>query len=286
MLSFSPITDNSVPIALIHNKRNDNLIYLTPDADKTLSRKLKKYDYSEESCDNSEEETNDESSEDKSTFKKINLDDYSYSQRFSIIPNIKGSDKIYIAAPSGAGKTTLIGDYVSYYIKLFPEKKIFLFSDVNHDEILDKYTTIQRIKLDDAFLERNLHPEEISDSLCIFDDIDSTQNKKILKVIQTLRDSVLMRGRHEGISHVIITNHLLTDYKNTRVTLNEMSMIILFPSAGAPASIKYVLKNYVGLEMKQIKSIKKLNSRWLAFKMTAPQVMISENKAIILNQLE
>ncbi len=298
MLSFNEINNSSEPIAQIKNKREDNILYLTTgDLDNDLSKKLIEMDKSEyeSSYETSDEYTSSEEEHEieqvvkqvidnnQSRFKSLTLD--MYDQRLSLIPSISGSDRIFIAGPTGSGKTSIISQYVKDFVKLFPEKKVYLFSDVDKDPLLDTIPQIIRRKLDKDFLDNPIHTEEIKNSLVIFDDIDSIQAPKILKAVQTLRDSVLRRGRHEDILHVITTSHLLTDYKNTRVVLNEATHIILFPSSGANNSINYILKTYVGLSPKQIPKVKKLKSRWVCFRINFPQLIITENQVLFIDSL-
>ncbi len=292
MLSFESIHDDSLPIASIHNKKYDNVVYLNTKLDERKNKmpKLGHMDRAYDSDSESEQELDYTSSEeiddrvDARQFKIISLD--RVNQRFSIIPNISGSDRIFISGPSGSGKSTIIRQYITDFLKLFPDKKVYLFSDVDKDEVLDDISEITRMPLDESFLENTPHPEEIRDSLVIFDDIDSVQSKKILSAVQTLRDSILRRGRHEEILHVITTSHLLTDYKNTRVPLSEATHIIVFPGSGASSGLTYLLKNYVGLGTKQIPLFKKLKSRWVCVRISYPQIIITENQCFLLSELE
>ncbi len=270
MLSFDLISDKSVPIAIIHGKRKDNVLFLTDDCN---FKKIGEGSSSEESSEIEGE-----------TFKSISLDNY--KERFSILPNIYGGDKIFLAGPSGSGKSSIIASYLTDFKKLFPDKKIYLFSDVDEDPILDDVGGINRIPLDTKFVEEPIHPEELKNSCCVFDDIDSCQVPAILKAVMTLRDAILRRGRHELIEHVIITSHLLTDYKSTRCVLSEASQIVVFPSSGSTNSLNYLLKNYVGIPVKQIPVIKGLPSRWVSLRIRFPQLIITENQCMLLSELD
>ena len=274
MLSLEPLNPSSTAIATIKNRKRHNIIYLTDVTQQPLTHRVADLDDSE--------------SEDLPLegVKSLQLDNL--TERIAIIPTIKEDavDKIYAAAPGGSGKTSLIRQYCLDFVKLFPAKKIYLFSDVKHDDLLDDIKAIIRIPLDESFYEQTPDPSELHDSLCIFDDIDSITDSKILKAVQGLRDAILKVGRHKGIEHIFITNHLMTDYKNTRVTLSEATHIFVFPNCGATNGVNYILKNYVGLNNKQIQSIKKLKSRWVCFRIKYPQTVITDNQVFLMDQLD
>ena len=180
------------------------------------------------------------------------------------LPNKDKTERLYIAGPSDSGKSYYCSKYLTEYKKMFPKKKIYIFSDVDEDEVLDKLEPI-RIKLDHSLVENEIKPEELKNgkegSLVLFDDIDSIQDKKIFNSIGKLRDALLKRGRHENIT-VLVTNHNISDYNKTRVVLNEANGITVFPKSGATHGVQRVLKVYCGLGKEQIKRIFDLPTRW------------------------
>ena len=185
-----------------------------------------------------------------------------------------------IAGPTGSGKSYAIGRYLNIILRLKPNKKIFLFSDVDNDAVLDKYK-ITRVDLTDDIIESPIEPCELSNSIVIFDDIDSISNKKLKINIENLRDSLLKRGRHEGIE-VICTSHLLTDYKSTRIVLSEVSAVTLFTKSGSTNSINYLLSKYIGLSKQQIARIYDLPSRSITIYKQYPNMVISDKEIYIL----
>ncbi len=197
-----------------------------------------------------------------------------------VLPDYQNPERSYIAGPSGSGKSTYVSKYLEQLKKVLPDADIFLFSDVNHDPILDKLYPM-RIKLDEDFLDNTPSPETLKDSIVIFDDIDSIENRIIKERVGTLRDSLLKRGRHEDIS-VVVTNHLLTDYKHTRTVLNEVNSITFFPKSGSSHAIQYTLKTYAGLSAKQIQKIFSLPSRWITVYKHYPMYVIYEKGVYIL----
>lgn len=197
-----------------------------------------------------------------------------------VLPNYSEPERSYVAGPTGSGKSTNVARYLEQLKKVFPDRDIFLFSDVDQDKILDKLEPL-RMKLDEEFLENTPSPGTLKDSIVIFDDIDSIDDKKIREKVASLRDSLLKRGRHEDIS-VIVTNHLLTNYKETRTILNEVNSITFFPKSGSSHGIQYMLKTYVGLSAKQIQKIFTLPSRWITVYKHYPMYVIYEKGVYLL----
>lgn len=182
------------------------------------------------------------------------------------------SERGYIAGPSGSGKSTCTSKYANLFKKLYPDRKLYIFSDVEEDEVLDKLDPI-RIKLDEQIYENPIASGELANSIVIFDDIDSIMDKKIKNAVETLRDSLLKRGRHENIT-VVCTSHQITNYKETRVVLGEANYITVFPRSGSTNGIQYVLKKYCGFNSDQIDKIMNLPSRWVSIYKTYPLYVI------------
>ena len=201
----------------------------------------------------------------------------SYDYTFHHIPNIKAKrDCLYICAPNQSGKSTYVSNYLEYFKKIYNEKNknmkpIYLFSKLKEDPILDKYDPIRininKFRLDNETLEK------MANSIAIFDDVDQIHDKKIRTKIYNTIDEILCNGAHFNI-HIIITNHLCSDYKNTRVILNECSSITVFCKSGSRHQIRYTLKNYFGLSKDQIDKICKLRSRWVTIFKHYPQCVL------------
>lgn len=204
-----------------------------------------------------------------------------------IIPCIDPDDRdmIYCAGKSGSGKSTWVGNYIKQYKKLFPGNKVILFSLKDSDKALDKYSPI-RIALNEELFENPIELDELDNSLVIFDDVDSMDEKlskrsKMIKMaLMNLKDMILQVGRSHKI-YVAITSHNVTDYLKSRIVLQEASLMTLFPHSGSAKQLKYCLKNYAGLEDEQINRIKNLASRWVTIRLTAPIVVIHEKGCYI-----
>jgi len=199
------------------------------------------------------------------------------------VPNIdKERDVLYIAGPSGSGKSTYTRRYLINYLKMYPENKIYIFSCVASDEAFNDLPNVQRIPLDESLSGINM--DHLTDSCCVFDDIDVIASEKVRKILQNLRDQTLEIGRHNRIT-VCATSHQLTNYKTTRVLLNEATAVTVFPKQGSGYHIKRYLKEYVGLETKAVQRLFDLPSRWITISRIAPMFVLHEKGVIMMNSL-
>jgi DNA-directed RNA polymerase beta subunit len=213
----------------------------------------------------------------KKQSREINLN--SFDDSIEILP-AKESQRIYYAGPSGSGKSYNMSQYMKNFKNIFPKKKIFLFSDQDKDEQLDKFKPI-RIMLNEDLIDDPIKPEELKDSLCIFDDIDSITNKKLKNQVELLRDTILKRGRHSNI-YCLVSNHQINEYRLTKEILSASSIICFYPKSGSSYSIKYLLKQYIGLNREQINKIMNLPSRYVYLSKTAPMYVVHQNGVYLL----
>lgn len=196
------------------------------------------------------------------------------------IPRIESTSRVYVCGPTGSGKSVFTAKYSEEFKKIYPKRKIFVFSDVDKDAVIDKLKPI-RIKLDNEIVDNPIHADEVKDSLCIFDDIDSIQNKKVSDAICSFRDALLKRGRHENVN-VVVTGHQVTNYKDTRTILNECNYVCFFPKSGSTHGIKYMLKTYMGMNLDQINRIFELPSRWVCIHKNYPLFVLYSNGCYLI----
>jgi hypothetical protein len=199
-----------------------------------------------------------------------------------VLPNANKTERIYVAGPTDSGKSHWSRKYIDEWVKLFPKMPVFLFSDVDDDVELDDIPKLHRIKINEELVT---HPLKSTDfptgSLCLFDDTDSIIDPKILKAIESLRNHLLRRGRHESL-YVVVSNHMLSDYTKTRIILNECNAITIFPKSGAANGIMYTLKKYCGFNSKQISKLMALNSRWVTVYKNFPMYVVYEKGVYLL----
>lgn len=111
------------------------------------------------------------------------------------LPNPKSKENLYISGRAESGKSTYGGNYLEEFKKMFPKKKIIIFSGVNYDKALDRFKPI-RIKIDQKIIDKPIELKELKNSICVFDDIDALDNKKLEDAVVRLRDKIMMNGRH------------------------------------------------------------------------------------------
>lgn len=198
-----------------------------------------------------------------------------------VIPRLEGRECGYAAAPSGSGKSYWVGKYAKQYNRLYPDNKIWLFSKVDDDTSLDGIKNLVKVDLDYQIVDDPIDATELKDSLVIFDDTDTIKDKEIRNAVNDLKNDLLETGRHNS-TYVLITSHLISNYKETRTVLNESHLITVYPSSGSSHQIKYVLKNYFGLGNEDLSKLFKLNSRWISLRKVYPQLVISEHKIYLL----
>jgi len=301
MLSLKD-TKNSRPIAIIKGgKYNDDIIFCKADFNKSkdpeyiLRNLIENNKYSKKDMEliNDALENKDIKQINKINSLLTNRDDNLNDGEFKLydsgilqpLPRFNKTERIYITGQTECGKSYFIKQFLKQFRKVYKkeeDKPIYIFSDVEEDEEIDAIPNITRFSLDEELEEKDsIDPRNFSDSICVFDDIDSIQNKHIYKLISNFRDALLRRGRHENIS-VIITNHLSTDFRNTRIVLNECNSIVIFPHSGSTHGMKYLLKKYVGLDKQGIKKVLSLPSRWVLIHKNSPQYILYEKGVYII----
>jgi len=188
----------------------------------------------------------------------------------------------YVCGASGSGKSYFVRGIAEAYKKLFPEREVYLISQLKEDETLDKMKIGKPKRINvDSLVENPPEIEEFNDCLIIFDDIDTlpmTTYKVVLKLIDTLA----IQGRHSRTS-MCFSTHWLSNYKATRLILNEMTHLVVYPQATAFKPLKYLLETHLGLDKDDVAQLKRMGSRWVCFHKNFPQYQISEHSAKLLN---
>jgi Cdc6-like AAA superfamily ATPase len=292
---------NSKPIAI--NTTTNEVIRLTEDKDKRVN--IEPYDYlNEKDIKKNKKKMN---SVDMTTLKrafqtktaptdpflKELYDEYkdeledkvekqfiSYDGSYVLMPTPKKSDRIYIAGSTGVGKSTWIATYLKQFKKIYPDRKIFLFSDSEHDpnSPLDLHKPI-RVKLNMALVDTPIQTPELANSVCIFDDCDSISDKAIKRAVVTLYDSILKKGSSKDNIYCIITNHAMSDYLSTRNILINSNFIVFFPQS--PVGIEYTFKKF-GLNKQQIDRLLAIPSRSCVLHKNYPFYVISDNTVALI----
>jgi hypothetical protein len=203
---------------------------------------------------------------------------------FQLIPpsDPKTRSVWYIAGASGSGKSYIARQLAEAYKRMFPSREIYLISKLNEDSTLDtmKIGKPKRIRVE-TLVEDYPSIEEFRDCMVIFDDYDTFQGAEG-KAVQTLIDDCAITGRHTGTTILCLT-HYITNYKKTRLLLNEASHFVVYPQATSYHALKYLLTTHIGMSADEVKDLRKLG-RWICVSKNFPQYLISQHTAKILHQ--
>lgn len=195
--------------------------------------------------------------------------------KLSYIPNMETRENLYIAGPAGSGKSYFAAAYATKYSDLF-QNPIYLFSTKDEDKILDDIKGLERIPLNDKWLETDFDYNMFKNSLCIFDDVDSLEtNKPLAAKVWGLRDTLLQNARSNN-TYTISTIHNAFGYRATRTSLQEAHLVVFFPGSGNDHHVRKYLKERVGLKYEMVEWIMTLQSRWIGIHITMPRFIIWE----------
>lgn len=202
------------------------------------------------------------------------------------IPKIEERGVDYIAGPSGSGKSTKAANGIKLLKKIHPDKNFYVFSrtDIKDDPVFKGIKGYQ-IDVDESLLEDpiDISKDLAGGSIVLFDDCNTIPNDKLRKAVEAIMADIMEVGRKMDI-YIIITNHLVipNEKKLARTIMNEMQTLTVFPKSGSAQQIRYVLKQYFGLNNNQIEGILALPSRWVTIHKSFPQSVIHEKGAFIL----
>lgn len=193
------------------------------------------------------------------------------------------TSRYFSAGPTGSGKSTHCANLIKQYKKQFPLNKVYLFSRIDTDPVLDEIKGMKRIMLDEDFIENPPDAtKQFKNSLVIFDDVDTLVPKKLKDAVLRVREDILQVCRKFGTT-LISTEHHLMNYKQTRNLLLDSEFITFFPKSGSVYHITRFLKTYAGLDKHQIKKVLSLNSRAVTLHKSYPQYIISDHNIYLLN---
>jgi hypothetical protein len=194
-----------------------------------------------------------------------------------------GRSVYYISGASGSGKSHLMSRLAKQYNIQYPERPIYLFSFVEHDKNYDDIENLHKIPMTDELMEQEIDWEEFRDSFLIFDDYDSTPNKKLKAWIEFFSNHLLTTGRHLSAS-LAITSHTNTDYRRTRLVLAESTHIVVYPLTSSRKSLEYLLKSYTSLSKEDISQVFKMGkrSRYVIIHRSPPQYLLTQNSITLI----
>jgi hypothetical protein len=194
-----------------------------------------------------------------------------------------GRSVFYVSGGSGSGKSFFMSRLCKQWNVQYPERSIYLFSFVEHDANYDDIENLHKIPLTDAIMNQELDWEEFRDSLLIFDDYDSTPNKKLKTWIEFILSHLLVQGRHLRAS-IAMTSHTNVDYRRTRLILAESTHFVIYPRTTAKKSLLYLLQSYTSLSKEEIAQVFKLgkHSRYICIHKSPPQFLLTEHSITLI----
>lgn len=184
---------------------------------------------------------------------------------------------LFVSGPPGSGKTYFVNQYAKYYNKIY-DRRIILFTRNVEDETLDNDLYIK------ILIEKKLPTlklEHLKDSLVIFDDIESSEYPATTKYLYDLLNDIIKNGRHQNIS-CIFTNQQLRMFMRTRVILENMTDLVIFPKYGSKYHMDNVMKIYLGMAKSEIDYLYSVESRWVSIRRICPKYMISQHLVYIV----
>lgn len=207
---------------------------------------------------------------------------------FEPLPAITADDKpkreVYlVTGPSGSGKSHWIRSYATNYLKLFPENSVYLISSLHHDDTLDTMKDIKRIDIEKLVATPPKDVKTWANSLVIIDDIEGLDKVKG-DAVYRVQDMVASEGRHSNTS-LLRASHLSTDYKRTRLLLQEAHGFVIYPQSGAHSQYMYLLTKYGGMDKKAASALLATQTRWLTVHHTQPRFILSATTIYIPVQL-
>jgi hypothetical protein len=277
---------------ILDGKMDGEIIYYSNDSKTT-------YNYNSESDDDDRSEEKERREDRKKKKRKQKLSDklkpkdkqksfnylkLEYPGHFFPIPRSDRRPTGYVAASQGAGKSTFVSVYVKYYQALHPDHHFYLFSGLDHDDVLDKRNP-ERVLLDKSFTDAPIDPQCVENSIVCFDDVDSIPNKKLKEAVYDCRKNLLNIGRHKNVG-VICTNHTLLNNAETKNMLSESDFVVIFPGSGSKTQPKNFLTNYFGVSAKLTHYILKSQSRWVFCWKVFPNYVMTENELYSVPHME
>jgi len=216
-----------------------------------------------------------------------------FGSNFTLIPDADENKRQvwYIAGMSGSGKSYLAKQLAENYKKMYPDREIYIISKLDNDDTLDSMdfgkenNKYKPIRVDyTQFADFTPDINALSNSMIIFDDIDTIEGK-VGKAVHSLAEDIAIMGRKhnsgQGNITMLFLTHYLTNYKKTRLLLNETTHFIFYPQNTSVHSLRYVLQTHIGLDKNEIKNLRKYG-RWVCIRKGFPSIMIGQHKAEIL----
>lgn len=204
--------------------------------------------------------------------------------QFIPIPKQHEREIDFIAAPSGSGKSTVAAKLIKVFRQINPKAPIIIFSRTPFKDdpaLCDiEMNQIDLDQLPNVMID--ITTDVPKGSMIVFDDTDTIQDTKILKIVNAIMADIMEVGRKLSL-YTIITQHLIlgNDKKKSRTIMNECQYMTVFPKSGSAQQINYALKTYFGFTNKDIQGVLDAKSRWVRISKSYPQYVMAEKNLML-----
>lgn len=204
-----------------------------------------------------------------------------------VLPSInddQNSRCVRIMGQSGSGKSYWCANYARNYHAMFPERDIYVFSFIQDPDPAYEGIPIVKIPLTRQLVEEDPEPDirQFEKSLLIFDDAENSNDKVLLRYIDSLRDRCHTMGRKLKIG-MLHCEHLTTNFKASRISLLESGAYVIFPNGSSRRNLKYLLENYTNLQPEKVSHILNMRgTRWIYIKKSVPPMIVTEHSVELI----
>lgn len=229
----------------------------------------------------------------KDEFTELRCDDNQHIEPFY---NPKERITMFIGGTQGCGKSYFVSQFLKDYKLAHPQRPIYLITGLEEkDAHFDGYDirkvtmepeiikgiTLDRLRYSDKKMKKK------TGCLLIFDDTDRIRDPALKRYVYALMQDALCNGRdHETQKafadiDVVVTNHEINDYLNTKYILTESTYIVLFPFFTTGDQIERVLKK-ITTNKETINRIVNYRGRAVIIHKVAPIYCITNNEIYLL----
>lgn len=210
--------------------------------------------------------------------------------------NPKERITMFIGGTQGCGKSYFVSQFLKDYKLAHPQRPIYLITGLTEkDKHFEGYDIRKVIMNPDSISSITLDRLRYSDKkmkkkvgcLLIFDDTDRIRDSKLKSQVYGLMQDALCNGRDHETQQafadidVVVTNHEINDYLNTKYILTESNYVVLFPFFTTGDQIERVLKK-ITTNKEIIEKIKNYRGRAVIIRKVAPIYCITEKELFLL----
>ncbi len=200
-------------------------------------------------------------------------------------------DTLYISGPTGSGKTHFACGFINDFLEQNENSDVIVITPKEKDKTIDCNLDPEIIDYVNAeekddegnyrIVSEELTHNDLEDSITFFDDILAISNPKLKQYVINLNETAIKVGREKRVS-TITTSHLLRNWRETRLLINDSKYIVVFPESGPKYPIFTYLKDIIGMDKKRIEEILQIKTSWLVICQKAPQAIVHERGVMIL----